>query len=839
MTQICAPCSTTNRPVARFCKKCGIRLVSGKVERLDDLVGMEDVKDEIGKIVTQMETLKNVGMNYSDRLHMILVGNTGVGKTKLLNILAGLYHRNGVTVQDAPVIYDAVDFADFSKNFLDNYKKTKGKILCIENVHKLIPSKDDQSVNQLDRIFLEMSKQENRYDPIIILSGQPYGLREYLNEHVAVKSKFRWIFTIPDFNAVQLTQLTETDLAGHGFSLPEDAKDRLMKVYKHILKQDRMPDAEPEAKNGWLSQKMAENIRMNYWLRVSMAGEKTRIIAPEDIKGNLDKELTLEQVLTDLDMMIGMAGIKSAIRGLIDEINQAKILEAEMGAAQKKPEFHVVLTGNPGTGKTVIARKLGEIFRAMGLLELGHVVEVDRGKVVGQYVGQTAPNVNALCDKAMGGVLFIDEVYTLKQSDNDQFGQEAIDTLLKRMEDDRGKFIVVVAGYRDKMNDFMRANDGLRSRFKEQYSFHIDDYNAEELLAIFKKMATEESNRLSPEAEEQLGKHFASICSMKDKSFGNGRGARNIYDECKTKRTKRIKTLMEQADFDRQELTCIRSEDLPLSESGKKDIETILGELDKLIGLAAVKKEVRSLISFLKVEKIRAERGGKETRLNLHFLFRGNPGTGKTTVARILAGVFREMGLLSKGHLVEVDRSGLVGQYMGDTAKKTDVAVDNAMGGVLFVDEAYSLVGDQYGIEAINKLLKRMEDDKGKFIVIAAGYFREMEDFLNSNSGLTSRFTKFIDFEDYTPEEMMAIFRFMVSDKMMTLDELAEQRVEGILRNKYENRDSNFANGRTVRNIFEQSLQNQSSRIGPIVMSGAVTPELINTLIAEDIPERG
>ena len=193
------------------------------------------------------------------------------------------------------------------------------------------------------------------------------------------------------------------------------------------------------------------------------------------------------------------------------------------------------------------------------------------------------------------------------------------------------------------------------------------------------------------------------------------------------------------------------------------------------------------------------------------------------------------MGLLPKGQLVEVDRAGLVGKYLGDTALKTNGVIDEAMGGVLFIDEAYSLVGDSYGTEAINTLLKRMEDDRGKLIVIAAGYFKEMEDFLNSNSGLTSRFTKFIDFEDYNPVEMMAIFKFMLSDKGMILDDLAEQKLERLLDSIYENRDKNFANGRTVRKIFEQSLQNQSARIGPLFTGGPVSADILNTILPEDI----
>lgn len=835
MIDSCTSCATTNRSVARYCKKCGTRLTSDKSEGLDDLIGMDDVKKVMKELASVMAAIKADGLSYSDRLHTVFIANTGTGKTKLVNILASLYHKYGVTKHDTPIIYDAVDFADFSKNFQDNYKKAKGNILCIENVQKLIPAGYSQSVEQLDRIFREMSKQENRLDPIIILSGQPQGLREFLNSNVGVKSKFRFIFNIPDFNSTELAQLTEAELLKHGFNIYEDARGKLTMVFKLILKKSRMPDYEPEASNASLALKMAESIKNNYYLRRTGTGPSTMIISPDDIKGDIENEKPLEQILAEIDSFIGMGTIKKAVRNLIDEITVQKERAASGVCNEKAVAFHIVLTGNPGTGKTTVARKLGEIFKAIGVLELGHVIEVDRSKMVAQFVGQTAPQVNGLCDKAMGGILFVDEAYTLKQNDGDTFGQEAIDTLLKRMEDDRGKFIVVIAGYPKEIISFLNANPGLQSRFDERYRFHLDDYIPDELLAIFKKNVSEENYILDAEAEEVARKLFVIRCSQKGKNFGNGRDARNLFEACRSLHSQRLSMLQKTESLNKAELSCIRAQDVPAGRSNHKDVGTILLEIEKLIGLNAVKNEIRSLISFLQVEKMRAEQGGKETKLNLHFVFRGNPGTGKTTVARIVADIFKDMGLLPKGNLVEVDRAGLVAQYVGQTAQKTNSVIDAAMGGVLFIDEAYALSGDTFGKEAIDTLLKRMEDDKGKFIVIAAGYSREMEDFLNSNSGLTSRFTKFIDFEDYKPIEMKAIYKLMLSDKGMILDSQAEQRVENLLRSIYENREGNFANGRTVRNIFERSLQNQSVRIALLIVAGAISSDTLNTITAEDI----
>lgn len=833
MSQECKQCKVLNRPLSKFCKNCGTSFSTAHADNLNDFIGMGDIKKVIEGVITAMTAIQKDGFTYSDRLHTVIMGNTGTGKTKLVNSLAAIYHKFGVIKQPVPIIYDAVDYVDFSKNFETNFKKAKSNILCIENVQKLIPAGYSQNVEQLDRIFREMSKAENRLDPIIIISGQPQGFREYLNANDNVKSKFRFIFSIPDFDSGQLTQMTQAELARTGFTLPEGAHNKLQNVIQHILKQSRMPNCEIEAKNVWLSLRMAEDIKTNYYLRCTGTGLSNRTVAEEDIKGEFDKEKSLDQVIGEIDAFIGMHGIKKAVRELIAEIGVMKERAAKGIGKEQAIGFHIVLTGNPGTGKTTVARKLGEIFKAIGVLDLGHVIEVARDKMVAQFVGQTSPQVNKLCDDAMGGILFIDEAYTLKQHDNDTFGQEAIDTLLKRMEDDRGKFIVVIAGYPKEITTFLSSNPGLESRFDKRFRFHLEDYVAEELLAIFKEIAVKESYCLEMAADELLRKQFEAICSNKDKNFGNGREARNMFASCRSRHSQRMSALQGQAGLDATDLTCFRPEDIPATISEEKDISVVLQEIDKLVGLAAVKDEVRKLISYLQVEKMRAQQGGKETKLNLHFVFRGNPGTGKTTVARILADVFKSMGLLSKGNLVEVDRAGLVAQYVGQTAPKTNSTVDTAMGGVLFIDEAYTLASDTFGKEAIDTLLKRMEDDKGKFIVIAAGYFKEMADFLNSNSGLTSRFTKFIDFEDYTPPEMKAIFQFMLASKEMRLDAAADHVLDTLFGDIYVKRDLNFANGRTVRNIFEKSLQNQSARLAPVIST--ISSEELNTIHASDI----
>ena len=249
----------------------------------------------------------------------------------------------------------------------------------------------------------------------------------------------------------------------------------------------------------------------------------------------------------------------------------------------------------------------------------------------------------------------------------------------------------------------------------------------------------------------------------------------------------------------------------------EESLESLLKELNCLIGLETVKNDVNSLINLIQIRKIREKRGISQPDMSLHLVFSGNPGTGKTTVARLLAKIYFKIGVLSKGHFVEVDRSGLVGGYVGQTALKVKDVVAKAMGGILFVDEAYSLSsnkdGSDYGKEAIDTLLKAMEDNRDDFIVIVAGYPELMEGFLESNPGLKSRFNKFIYFEDYKPNELLDIFIKMCNDSKFLIDDDVKEYVKDFFENRYLKRDENFANARDVRNFFEKALINQANRL--------------------------
>ena len=275
-------------------------------------------------------------------------------------------------------------------------------------------------------------------------------------------------------------------------------------------------------------------------------------------------------------------------------------------------------------------------------------------------------------------------------------------------------------------------------------------------------------------------------------------------------------------------------------ELDQKRIDEIMSELNQLVGLKTVKEEITRLVDLLRVQRMRSEVGLQNKGTSRHMVFYGNPGTGKTTVARLLADIYRELGILPTGQLVEVDRSGLVGGYVGQTAIKTSEVIDQAMGGVLFIDEAYTLTANKgqndFGQEAVDTILKAMEDYRDEMIVIVAGYTELMQEFLETNPGLKSRFNYFIEFPDYTPEELVAILELQCKKNEYTLSEAAREKAVALFTERCENKPENFANAREVRNFMEKAMLNHAGRVTKLPKS-ARTKKVLSQLEAEDLGE--
>ncbi len=561
-----------------------------------------------------------------------------------------------------------------------------------------------------------------------------------------------------------------------------------------------------------------------------------------------DEQKTLEDLLKELDALIGLENVKLNIKENITYLNFTKLRKEKGFEDSSKINLDSVFTGNPGTGKTTIVRMLGKIYHKMGLLSKGHVHEVDRSHLVAEFIGQTAPKTKKAIEEARGGILFIDEAYSLARKDDDSkdFGKEVIEIILKEMSDGKGDLAIICAGYPKEMETFLDSNPGLKSRFG--HYFHFDDYLPEELYAISKYVAGQKQVVLTPEADEYVKEQLVEVYRKRKDSFGNARFVNGLMEEAKMNMGVRLMKGTDMTTLTHQDLETITIDDVKeifhAEEKKKlklkindKHLTEALAEMNELVGLEGVKQEINELVKLIKFYN----ETGKDVvnKFSLHSVFVGNPGTGKTTLARIVAKIYKALGILERGHVVEVDREGLIAGYVGQTAIKTQDRIQEAMGGILFIDEAYALSegrSNDFGKEAIEVILKRMEDQRGKFGVIAAGYTDNMHLFLESNPGLKSRFDKVFTFEDYTAEQLIQIALNLLKKESLTPDEAAVTHLKNYFDQIYTKRDKFFGNARTVRQTVGEAIKNQNLRMAAM-SSDQRTKKDLETLTLEDVQE--
>jgi SpoVK/Ycf46/Vps4 family AAA+-type ATPase len=796
-----------------------------------DYVGHGKIREELDRekksIKFQRERRKAGAGGAAAPKIFIFRGDTGTGKTLVASSFVKELLREKCLESDRTTIIEA---RKLSKQYADEF--ALASFLEQNKPSALVVDDAAENTGFIHELILAVSKSKN--ECFCVIAGSSDGFESLFKTNAEDKQRVARFFDFDKPSNGELALILMKQLGEKNYIF-----DPVLQKHFEGYIAERRSDPACEHKNGWLIEKdIIPTIEKNQEARLSAPGagaltrEDFRTIIQDDLP-LINKPKTVEEILAELDSMIGLGEVKKNVREIANAISMQRELAEKGGAAGKGQAIHIVFTGNPGTGKTTVARKLGSLFKTMGLLPTGKMIETDRAGMVASYVGQTAPLVNAMCDKAMGGILFIDEAYTLAEGGGG-FGKEAIDALLKRMEDDRGKFVVIAAGYEKEMENFIQANPGLKSRFT--HFLHLADYEPDELYAIFISMAKSGGYTLSPEAGELLREAVEDIHRKKGKDFANGRTMRNLLDDAIRRMSSRL-ALMPGDERTAEALSTIKAEDIPYEKQTVKTVEEILAELDSMIGLGEVKKAVRNLAETIRMQKEREEKGLKGQSQAIHIVFTGNPGTGKTTVARKLGALFKTMELLPSDKMIETDRSGLVGQYVGQTAPLVNAVCDKAMGGILFIDEAYTLAegGGGFGQEAIDTLLKRMEDDRGKFVVIAAGYEKEMERFIQANPGLKSRFTHFLHLADYNAEELCAIFASMAKGNGYVLSPDAETAAKKAIETIHRNRGRDFANGRTMRNLFDDTVRKMGSRLAAVPAEGR-TAEALSAIVPQDIP---
>jgi SpoVK/Ycf46/Vps4 family AAA+-type ATPase len=510
-----------------------------------------------------------------------------------------------------------------------------------------------------------------------------------------------------------------------------------------------------------------------------------------------------------------------------------------------------VFLGPPGTGKTAVARVIAKIFYAFGLLARPEVVEAHRADLVGEYLGATAIKTNELIDSALGGVLFIDEAYSLVNEGDgqgDRFGNEAVQALLKRAEDNREDLIIIMAGYERQMENFLATNPGLNSRFANRIKF--PGYTPAELLALADLALERRGELLDPDARPVLRRIFEEVGRRRlADELGNGRFVRSLLAKAGQRRDVRV--MAGAAEPSPDDLVTLRGSDLEQAFAElttrfrgygeTPTLESALAELDALVGLEPVKRQVHEITAQLQMARMRDRQGIASQPPARHFVFTGPPGTGKTTVARILGRIFAALGLLVRPEVVEAHRADLVGEHLGSTAIKTNKLIDSALGGVLFIDEAYALYnqgysgGDAFGSEAVATLLKRAEDDRDRLVIVLAGYTEDMDRFLRSNPGLASRFGVRIGFPSYSPAQLAEIAQAIAGQAGDTFSVDAYPVLAQIFSEAVASgRIDELGNGRFARSLFERACASRDLRVSG-EMGELATAQDLTTVTAQDL----
>lgn len=515
--------------------------------------------------------------------------------------------------------------------------------------------------------------------------------------------------------------------------------------------------------------------------------------------------------IADINALVGLKEVKDKLTAYMN-MARLNVFRKKSGLQCLDMPLHAMFLGSPGTGKTTVAKLIGKALFKMGILSKGHVVVKDRSSLVGRYYGSEEENVTKVLEEAQGGVLFIDEAYQLfAEDDTRDPGKNVINSLMTALSDTSNRdWMLILAGYPEPTLKLFEINPGLKSRIPETNRYHFADFSADELFQIATNYLSSYQLSITPEAEAALKDVLKKDYDSRDDTFGNARHAVNLIETSilpsLAERIARIPNPIP------DQISTVTSDDIP-SRNNIKEESDAKYVLDHMIGLDSVKNKIDTYMTMTQFNAAREASGLSTFDLPLHSMFIGSPGTGKTTVAKLMGKLLRRAGVLSKGHVVVRERSDFISKYYGELEKKVKRTLMEARGGILFIDEAYQLVKENNprdpGREVIEYLMTAMADTANRdWMLILAGYTDEMYRIFEINPGLKSRIpeSNIYKFDDYNVDELVAIASGYCASRNLTLDTAAIEALTIRLRHDYDNRGKDFGNARHVVNLIETSI---------------------------------
>lgn len=842
----CTECGKENREIARYCRYCGeeFKIEQGNAgcpdvfddedDELSILVGLEQQKKLLREHVATLKEIvdqRGISALGSINSNILITGNSGSGKTVLTGQIMELMVASG--------LFDDEDWEPYDSLSIDNLDLDKEplKAIDLEDAHKFLPERKDADLTGTPLEYLTVRSRLQLAvgkNPLILIVNGNQELREYIEKRPELNSLFALKISLPDYTPTEVAAICGQILKEkYSLSITREAHDKLCRVFNYERRNSECFG------NAHLADSKASELMMAATRRNK--GKKVTLVTEDDVTGKEFVPKTIDEVMAEFDKYVGIDEIKKTMLSIVNSIRSFERLHPGETYVLKD---HYIFIGNPGTGKTTIARVFADALSAMGVLPSGQLVEVSPGDLKGQYQGHTAPKVDAAFDRAMGGVLFIDEAYGVWNGENDDFGTEAVTALIKNAEDRRGKMIAILAGYEKEMGVFSTANPGIASRFNVNIKFR--DYKGPELTEIARRMIKAQGYTLDNSAELGIGKFFDKMELAKQKDFANARDVRNAVDKAIKTQNTRIQKESSKPGFDASKEFVLTMNDISgSSEKPPLSVDEVLAQLDDLIGMDDIKQEIRKLANVAMVNRMRMERGlGSAALQPVNIILTGNPGTGKTTIAKRLGEVLHAAGVLPSDKVVEREAKTILSGYINESGRNMEKAVDEAMGGVLFIDEAYNLLPvpgsmNNTGNEALDALMTRMENDKGKFVVVIAGYKDRMEELTRrGNPGLISRFNKRFHIDDYSAEELIRIFKFNLEKRNFKITGEAEAELRKTVKHMVDNKGLHFGNAREVVNLLNEAMELQGNRIASDISVFDTNPDALTIIEAEDIPKK-